>query len=144
MAPTEALPKARPQLWKGKGMTPDKSGSSDDAYTLHDLRVEVVVRKTPEGKDAPMVCKHKVGEYFELKGENLYLPDGQPFSIYALAALLPLLPAKQRMTHKNDWMTSDTDVACPDPHCGALFRITRTDPRIEHHSEATAVPYKKE
>src|SRR3989344_3775206 len=122
-------------------MTPGNRNPSDDAYPLYDLRVEVVVRKTPEGEDARMICKHKVGDYFEVKGEMLYLPKDQPFSMYALAALLPLLPAKQRMTHKNDWMTTDTDVACPDPHCGAMFRITRyTDPRIEYHSEATTVP----
>ncbi len=48
-------------------------------------------------------------------GEMLYLPPGQGFSIYSLAALLPLLPAKQRQTDPNDWMTTDAEVACPDP-----------------------------
>ncbi len=125
-------------------MVPGNSNPSDDAYPLYDLRVEVVVRKTPEGKDAKLVCKHKVGDYFEVRGEMLYFPtDHQLFSMYALAALLPLLPAKQRMTHENDWMTTDTDIACPDPHCGAMFRIIRMpDLRIEHHSEATVVPLK--
>ena len=32
--------------------------------------------------------------------------------------LLPLLPAKQRDTHPNDWMTTDMEVACPDPKSG--------------------------
>ena len=45
----------------------------------------------------------------------LHLPPGQGFSIYSLAALLPLLPAKQRPTHPNDWMSTDAEVACPDP-----------------------------
>lgn len=63
--------------------------------------------------------------------------------MYALAALLPFLPAKQRVLHENDWMTSDTDIACPDPNCGAMFRISRTGTRIERHSEATVVPLKK-
>ena len=54
--------------------------------------------------------------------------------------LLPLLPAKQRVTHPNDWMTTDAEVACPDPHCGARFRITRTGLRTFRHSEVTAVP----
>ena len=52
----------------------------------------------------------------------------------------PLLPAKQRVTHPNDWMTTDAEVACPDPHCGARFRITRTGLRTFRHSEVTAVP----
>ncbi len=60
-----------------------------------------------------MVCNHRIGDYFELCGENLTLPPGQSFPIYALAALLPLLPAKQRQTHANDWMTTDSDIACP-------------------------------
>ena len=59
----------------------------------------------------------------------LKLPPGQGFSIYSLAALLPLLPAKQRVTDPNDWMTSDAEVACPDPNCPTRFRITRTGRR---------------
>ena len=47
----------------------------------------------------------------------LFLPPGQGFSIYSLAAVLPLLAAKQRPTDANDWMTSDAEVACPDPNC---------------------------
>ena len=105
-----------------------------DEFTLYDLRVEVV-----DG-GGEMVCNHRAGDYFELSGENLTLPPGQSFPIYPLAALLPLLPAKQRPTHANDWMTTDTDVACPDPHCGAVFRITRTGRRTFRHSEVTAVP----
>jgi len=105
-----------------------------DEFTLYDLRVEVAECR---GK---MVCDHTLGDYFELSGENLSLPSGQPFSIYALAALLPLLPAKQRVTANADWMTSDTDIACPDPHCGALFRITRTGTRTFKHGDVTAVP----
>jgi uncharacterized repeat protein (TIGR04076 family) len=108
-----------------------------DVFTLWDLRVEVAA-----GRGA-MVCNHRVGDFFELSGENLSLPPGQTFPIYPLAALLPLLPAKQRPTHRNDWMTTDTDIACPDPHCGALFRITRTRKRTFRHSAVTAVPLKR-
>ena len=73
-----------------------------------------------------MVCNHKAGDWFALVGENLRFPPGQTFPLYPLAALLPLLPAKQRPTHPNDWMTTDAEIACPDPHCGGRFRITRT------------------
>lgn len=106
----------------------------NDAFELWDLRVEVV------GDEDSFVCGHTVGDYFELSGENLRFPGGQPFSLYALAALLPLLPAKQRMTHDNDWMTTDADIACPDPNCGARFRITRTGKTTFRHSETTVVP----
>ncbi len=106
----------------------------EDTFTLYDLRVEVVAT------DRPMVCDHREGDYFELSGENLTLPAGQAFSIYALAALLPLLPAKQRETAGNDWMTTDADIACPDPNCGARFRIRRVGRRTFRHSEVTATP----
>jgi uncharacterized repeat protein (TIGR04076 family) len=117
--------------YKGKEA---KVSTAGDEFTLFDLRVEVV------GDDGAMVCDHRAGDYFELSGENLSLPPGQSFPIYPLAALLPLLPAKQRETHPNDWMTTDAEVACPDPHCGARFRITRTGRRTFRHSEVTAVP----
>ena len=108
-------------------------GASDE-FTLYDLRVEVAECR---GK---MICNHRIGDFFELSGENLSLPPGQTFPIYPLAALLPLLPAKQRVTHDNDWMTTDTDIACPDPHCGSIFRITRTGTRTFRHGDVTAVP----
>ena len=106
----------------------------DDSFTLYDLRVEVVAG------DREMVCNHQVGDWFELSGENLKFPPGQTFPLYPLAALLPLLPAKQRPTDPNDWMTTDTDIACPDPNCGAVFRITRVGERTFRHSEVTATP----
>lgn len=109
----------------------------DDSFELFDLRVEVTA---PEG--GAIYCGARVGDYFEMRGEMLHLPAGQGFSIYSLAALLPLLPAKQRPTHKNDWMTTDAEVACPDPNCSSRFRITRTGLRRFSHAETTAVPLK--
>lgn len=108
--------------------------NNNDKFELWDLRIEVV------GDPQTMVCSHKVGDYFEVSGENLGLPPNQSFSIYALAAILPLLPAKQRLTHENDWMTTDAEIACPDPHCGARFRITRIGKTTFRHSETTVVP----
>ena len=108
---------------------------SDDFFELYDLRVEVVA---PEG--ATIYCGARRGDYFEVRGEMLHLPPGQGFSIYSLAALLPLLPAKQRPTDPNDWMSTDAEVACPDPNCPSRFRISRMAKRIFRHSEVTAVP----
>lgn len=112
--------------------------TTDDRFELYDLRVEVVADQS--GK--PFVCDHRPGEYFDVIGEMLvFPPQGRSrFPLYPLAALLPLLPAKQRLTDTNDWMTTDAEVACPDPHCGARFRITRTARRTFSHAETTAVP----
>ena len=107
----------------------------DDRFELFDLRVEVVA---PEG--ARIQCNARVGDWFEVRGELLHFPPGQPFSLYSLAALLPLLPAKQRPTHPNDWMSTDAEVACPDPHCPTRFRITRIGKRVFSHAQTTAVP----
>lgn len=118
MPPTSDAPRAAP----------------DDAFTLFDVRVEVIAT------DRPMVCNHQPGDWFALVGENLHFPPGQSFPLYPLAALLPLLPAKQRPTHPHDWMTTDAVIACPDPHCGGQFRITRTGTTTFRHADVTRVP----
>jgi uncharacterized repeat protein (TIGR04076 family) len=115
------------------------SDKLDDSFELYDLRVEVVAPA-----DRPIYCGAKPGDYFELRGENLWLPPGQTFSIYSLAALLPLLPAKQRPTQPNDWMSTDAEVACPDPNCPTRFRITRIGKRRFRHGETTVVALDKE
>jgi uncharacterized repeat protein (TIGR04076 family) len=107
---------------------------SDAGFELYDLRVEVV-----GPTDRPIYCGARIGDYFELHGEMLKLPPGQGFSIYSLAALLPLLPAKQRVAHPQDWMSTDAEVACPDPNCPTRLRITRLGKRHFRRADVTAV-----
>lgn len=109
--------------------------TADDGFDLWDLRVEVVA---PEG--ARIWCGAQVGDHFDLRGEMLHLPPGQGISIYSLASVLPLLAAKQRMTDPNDWMSTDAEIACPDPNCPSRLRITRTGKRRFSHADTTAVP----
>lgn len=109
--------------------------AADDTFELYDLRVEVVA---PPG--ARLYCGATVGDWFELRGEMLHLPPGQGMSIYSLGAVLPLLAAKQRVTHPHDWMSTDAEVACPDPNCPSRLRITRLGRRVFRHSETTAIP----
>jgi uncharacterized repeat protein (TIGR04076 family) len=106
----------------------EPAGGAEDsaAFELYDLRVEVT-----GPADRTIYCGARLGDYFELHGELLKLPPGQGFSIYSLAALLPLLPAKQRMS-------TDAEVACPDPNCPTRFRITRTGRRRFMRSQVTA------
>lgn len=104
-----------------------------DEFDLYDIKVEVV--RCQETKK--MVCNHQIGDYFIVSGENLSLPDGQTFPIYPLAALLPLIPAKQRETHPNDWMSTDQEIACPDPNCGGIFQLIRLNKTTFRHSEVT-------
>ncbi len=102
---------------RGAGM------ATEDQFTLHDLRVEVLRR---EGRS--FACGHVEGEAFRVVGEDIVFDRPGAFSLYALAALLPLLPGKQRATADADWMVEPTDVACPDATCGAIFRVSRTGP----------------
>ncbi|OAX43178.1 hypothetical protein K503DRAFT_709039 [Rhizopogon vinicolor AM-OR11-026] len=105
-----------------------------DTFQLYDLLVEVIC---PPGER--ILCGAKEGDHFILEGEMLRLPPGQGFSIYSLSAVLPLLAAKQRVTHANDWMSTDGEVACPDPNCKSRLRIVRTGVRTFSHAEVTAV-----
>ena len=99
-----------------------------DEFELYDLKIGI------EAITGTCTCDHAIGDFFELKGGKIHMPAGQPFCLYALQSTLPLLPAKQRATDNNDWMASDAEVACPDPHCPTRFRITRTGRRPSRSS----------
>ncbi|MET7572188.1 TIGR04076 family protein [Streptomyces sp. NPDC005492] len=87
---------------------------------LYDLRVTV---DRIEGRS---VCGMSVGDYFELvNSAQLRIPDGTHFCLYALQAVIPLLPAKQRMLPSGDWLERDTLVCCPDPEEQLIMRIDR-------------------
>ena len=69
---------------------------------LWDLRVTV---ESIEGRS---VCGLSVGDYFELtRSSHLTIPPGRHFCIFALAAALPLLPAKQRALAEDDWLEAE-------------------------------------
>ncbi|MCA9835846.1 MAG: TIGR04076 family protein [Trueperaceae bacterium] len=104
-------------------------------FKLYDLKVEIVAVK--EGLED--ICNHHIGDYFEVSGENLSIPAGKTFSMYALAAVLPLLPAKQRLTDESDWMSTDDLVMCPDPNCQAVMKISRTGIREFRTEDVTVV-----
>ena len=89
-------------------------------YQLFDLEIETV------GDPATFNCSHAVGDGLIVKGENIsFRPGTTCFSYYALGALLPFIAAKQRAASEDDWMSYETDIACPDPKCGARFRFKR-------------------
>ena len=96
--------------------TPDEADME-----LYDLRVTV---QEIAGRS---VTGLSVGDYIELtESSRLRLPPGKHFCLYALAAALPLLPAKQRQLPAADWLERDCLVACPDPEERLVMRITRT------------------
>jgi uncharacterized repeat protein (TIGR04076 family) len=99
-----------------------ESESADGAtdMELFDLRVTV---ERIEGRS---FCGMQVGDYFELvNSAELRLPPGRHFCVYALQAVLPMLPAKQRQLPPGDWLERDSLACCPDPEEGLVMRIDR-------------------
>ena len=65
------------------------------------------------------------GDRFILRDGRLYIPAHRHFCLYALCAVLPLLPAKQRPLEEGDWLKEDSRVICPDPAGNVVMRIER-------------------
>jgi len=101
-------------------------------FCIYDLRVTV------DSIGGRSVCGLEVGDYFEvLESSKLKIPDGKHFCIYALNAVLPLLPAKQRQLDDNDWLERDVFVSCPDPEEKLIMRIERIAKRMMNSDDLT-------
>jgi uncharacterized repeat protein (TIGR04076 family) len=102
------------------------------SFSLHDIRVTV---ERIEGRS---VCGLELGDYFEVtESSRLRIPAGRHFCIYALSAVLPLIPAKQRTLSANDWLEQETLVACPDPDERVIMRIERIGERTLRTEDVT-------
>lgn len=101
-------------------------------FEIYDLRVTV---NSINGRST---CGMRVGDFFEVvESSKLRIPEGNHFCIYALNAVLPLLPAKQRQLDQNDWLERDVLVACPDPEEGLVMRIERIARRTMDSDDLT-------
>ncbi len=102
--------------------------------TVELAEIRVVVDRI-EGRS---VCGMKPGDSFCVTDSSqLSMPDGGHFCLYALAAVLPLLPARQRPLDPADWMARDTEVACPDPEERLIMRIERGSTRTLRADDLT-------
>ena len=105
---------------------------SDDSFQLANLRVSVTAI---EGRS---VCGLSVGDYFEVTDSaKVAIPEGKHFCLYALAAVIPLLPAKMRALDPNDWMAQDSLVVCPDPDERLIMKIERIGGATLHAADLT-------
>ncbi|PJF41736.1 MAG: TIGR04076 family protein [Chloroflexi bacterium] len=101
-------------------------------FELYDLRITI---EKIEGRS---VCGLEVGDYFEVTESNrLRIPADKHFCIYAISAVLPLIPAKQRELAENDWLERDSLIACPDPDERVIMRIERIGKRTMDSDELT-------
>ncbi len=105
---------------------------TDVEFRLANLRVTVVAI---EGRS---VCGLAVGDYFEVtESSRVRIPADRHFCLYALAAVLPLLPAKMRALDPHDWLAHDSLVACPDPEERLIMRIERIGQAVLRTSDLT-------
>ena len=112
------------------GVRSDQPGSLQrDFQTAIDWRT---------GKSMPLSYRYYLADARFVAGV-----EGPRPVVEGLAAVLPLLAAKQRASAPNDWMSTDAEVACPDPNCPSRLRITRLALRRFRHSETTATPRAK-
>ena len=65
----------------------------------------------------------QVGHWVLLRDSSLYL--AQPFCLYALQAVLPMLPAMVRPLQPDDWMVTENAVICPDPLGNVVLRVEK-------------------
>ena len=100
--------------------------------TIYDLRVTV---DRIEGRS---VCGLEVGDWFEVtESSRIRITEGRHFCIYALQAVLPLLPAKQRRLPDDDWLEQESLVCCPDPEERLVMRIERIRKRTLRAEDLT-------
>ncbi|MEY2846978.1 MAG: hypothetical protein RL076_2524 [Chloroflexota bacterium] len=101
-------------------------------FTLFDIRVTV------DAIEGRAVCGLAVGDYFEVThSSQVRIPAGKHFCLYAMSAIMPLIPAKQRLLASNDWLERDTLVACPDPEERLIMRIERIHSRTLDSTDLT-------
>jgi uncharacterized repeat protein (TIGR04076 family) len=117
---------------------PERSASQPGRWSdvtemhLYDLRVTV---ERIEGRS---VCGLVVGDFFEVtESSRVRIPAGGHFCLFAIQAVLPLLPAKMRRLPDEDWLEQDNLVCCPDPEEGLIMRIERIGERALVTEELT-------
>ena len=99
---------------------------------LYDIRVTV---ERIEGRS---VCGLEVGDWFEVtESSRVRIPEGKHFCLYALQAVLPLIPAKQRRLPDEDWLEHESLVCCPDPEERLVMRLERVGERTLRSEDLT-------
>lgn len=101
---------------------------------MYDLRV--VVEEVKGFCDMPM----RPGDYFEVKGGRIIIPQGKYMCMWALQSLIPLLPLKQRKSaEENDWVPRTSRICCPDPNGMVIYRIETIDTKTKKIIESNSL-----
>jgi len=111
-------------------MSENQIPQSQHDMELYDITVTV---DRIEGRS---VCGMSVGDTFHVTESSKLIIPGH-FCLYALQAILPLIPAKQRKLGEGDWLENDQFVCCPDPDERLIMRIERGPLRSMSSSDLT-------
>ncbi|MFN8224978.1 MAG: TIGR04076 family protein [Gaiellales bacterium] len=84
------------------------------------------VRVTVERAFSPR-CGLAVGDYFEVAGAAVTLPQGKPFCVYAMAATFGVLDARMSDLPPDHWLARKPFICCPDADDGVVMRLERID-----------------
>ncbi|MDJ0764687.1 MAG: TIGR04076 family protein [Myxococcota bacterium] len=78
-------------------------------------------------------------DHFFIRNGDIRIPNGGFICIWALQAMLPLIPSKERESGEprdQDWMRRVHHVQCPDPDGRVIYKIERMG-KIEKTDEVT-------
>lgn len=112
-----------PSNEKSAAEPPDQLDAGSPDGSLKTLRVAV------ESVGGNCTSEMKCGDYFLLRSGRIYIPPGRHFCLYAIQAVLPLLPAKQRILKGDDWLNDACRVVCPDPAGNVILKIDSIENR---------------
>jgi uncharacterized repeat protein (TIGR04076 family) len=118
-------------------LAPSGHGRSVYARSMTEMQL-YDVRVTVERIEGRSVCGLTVGDWFEVtESSRVRIPEGKHFCLFAIQAVLPLLPAKMRRLPTEDWLERDNLVCCPDPEEGLVMRIERLGERTLRTEDLT-------
>lgn len=80
------------------------------------------VRVTVERVDKPRSAT-RVGDWFEVVGSRLFLPDGKSFCPYAMAAVFPIVVMRQGDLPADSWLVRKPWICGPDAEENLVMRV---------------------
>lgn len=90
-------------------------------------RLKITVERVGGYCKQPML----VGDHFLVEGDRIRIPEGKFICLWALQAMMPILPLLQRTDpRRGEWtgLAAQT-FTCPDPKGRVHFRIERLEER---------------
>ena len=88
------------------------------AISRGSARVRVVVERVDKPRGSA-----RVGDSFEVDGSRLFLPDGQSFCPYAMAAVFPIVVMRQGDLPADSWLVRKPWICGPDAEENLVMRV---------------------